>query len=230
MHLNFFSTENLFIYTQLQYEEALLRLHEGNWCILNIGSAKAVVLGSSKKREEDLLFASPHLPVVKRFSGGGSVLVDENTIFISFILSKKDLPLFSPEEIHRWAFSFYKKALNLSAFDLKENDYVIGDRKCAGNAQYIQKDRYVHHTSFLWDYNPEEMKALSLPKQAPLYRKGREHKEFLTPLKNYFSSKESFLSSFCKTLYDNFLIEEKEQIDLEKLCLLPHRKTTSLLS
>lgn len=49
-------------------------------------------------------------------------------------------------------------------------DYVFGDRKFGGNAQSITKNRWVHHTSFLWDYEAKNMSYLKLPAKAPQYR------------------------------------------------------------
>jgi lipoate---protein ligase len=229
MHLNLLSTKNLFIHSQLQYEEALLRLEEGNWCWINQGSAKAVVLGISQKIEEELCYVPKEIPIIRRFSGGGSVLVNENTLFVSFIISKKELSCSTSEEVHRWMATFYKTALQLSTFDLKENDYVIEDRKCAGNAQYLQKNRWLHHTSFLWDYEPQEMNLLAHPKKAPAYRKNRPHNEFLTPLKHHFSSMEDLVLRIRKNLTSYFDVEEKKIEEVEKISLLPHRKNTSLL-
>lgn len=71
----------------------------------------------------------------------------------------------------------------VSQFILREHDYVIGDKKIAGNAQTITKDRWVHHTSFLWDYDNHNMSYLSIPKKRPEYRANRDHNDFLRRLK-----------------------------------------------
>lgn len=42
-------------------------------------------------------------------------------------------------------------------FQHLENDYVIFDRKIAGNAQAISKNRWIHHTSFLIDFSDAHM-------------------------------------------------------------------------
>ena len=47
-------------------------------------------------------------------------------------------------------------------FSLREHDYVIDDRKIGGNAQTITKNRWVHHTSFLWRFNPSNMLYLQV--------------------------------------------------------------------
>lgn len=49
-------------------------------------------------------------------------------------------------------------------------DYAIGDRKFGGNAQSITKNRWIHHTSFLWDYEVKNMSYLKLPAKVPKYR------------------------------------------------------------
>jgi lipoate-protein ligase A len=49
-------------------------------------------------------------------------------------------------------------------------DYVFGDRKFGGNAQSIIKNRWIHHTSFLWDYDVRNMAYLKLPSRVPQYR------------------------------------------------------------
>lgn len=43
-------------------------------------------------------------------------------------------------------------------------------RKFGGNAQAITRQRWLHHTSFLWDFKPENMQLLKAPVRAPDYR------------------------------------------------------------
>lgn len=54
-------------------------------------------------------------------------------------------------------------------------DYAYDDLKFGGNAQSITKDKWVHHTSFLWDYEPHLMKMLKHPPKQPEYRKVRNN-------------------------------------------------------
>ncbi|NGX26688.1 MAG: Lipoate-protein ligase LplJ, partial [Chlamydiae bacterium] len=157
--MNILHLKNFPIFQQLQLEEALLRLDTRNFCIINEGSPPAIVMGISGKPEELINFENlgkNPIPIIKRFSGGGTVIVDEETIFISF-LCQKDLHDFAPypEPIMRWTEEIYKEALDISDFSLRENDYVIGERKFGGNAQYLRKDRWLHHTTLLWDYKKE---------------------------------------------------------------------------
>lgn len=156
-------------------------------------------------KPEDLLnvkaVREEKIPVIKRFSGGGTVIVDENTLFITFIISREELPLPPfPEPILRWSANLYQNAWSIPHFCLRENDYCIGERKCGGNAQYIQKGRWLHHSSFLWDYSEENMNYLLLPPKRPLYRKNRSHSTFLCKLKDYCESQERLIQALQKDL------------------------------
>ena len=73
-----------------------------------------------------------------------------------------------------------------TAFSLRADDYVLGgDRKVGGNAQCISKDKWIHHTSFLWDYDPAHMAFLALPAKRPEYRGDRDHGAFLSRLRDH---------------------------------------------
>ena len=224
--------ENWPILKQLQLEEALLRTDERNICLINRGSPPAIVMGISgdPKAHIDLDRLKKHpIPLIQRFSGGGTVVVDENTLFVSFIFSKSSLPISPfPEPILRWTADLYKNAWNIPHFNLSENDYAIGDKKCGGNAQYIQKNRWLHHTTFLWDYSDEKMGYLTLPEKRPKYRQSRTHVDFLCKMKDHAPSQDFLIDSLFKTIgnVNPFYIEK---LDPTGLTFDSHRKSTRLL-
>jgi len=216
------------IFHQLQIEEAFLRLGTDNLCVINEGSSPAIVMGISGKPEEliDLnkLEENP-IPVIKRFSGGGTVVVDQDTLFVSFIFNQAAHPFAPyPEPILRWTEEVYKEVFPPS-FALRENDYVLGDRKCGGNAQYLRKERWLHHTTFLWDYDPARMDLLLHPKKTPDYRTGRSHSEFITSLSAHMPSKGELIAQIKKTLAKRFPLEEIALAELEPLLAKPHRQS-----
>ena len=75
---------------QLLLEEALLRADDRNWCILSECPAQAtIVMGVAGKPAELLdveAVRRDNVPTIRRFSGGGTVIVDRGTLFASFIL------------------------------------------------------------------------------------------------------------------------------------------------
>lgn len=90
------------IYRQLMIEEALLRTNQNNWydgfyqlsssrCLVNEHLNPSIVMGLSGKKENLINIEKAKalkLPVIKRFSGGGTVVVDDSTFCLTFILSK----------------------------------------------------------------------------------------------------------------------------------------------
>ena len=234
MTLNFIHTKNLPILKQLELEEALLRANQENWCIVNEGSPPAIVMGISGKPEELIQIEEANankIPIIKRFSGGGTVIVDESTLFVSFIFQKQVHPFPAyPEPIMKWTEGLYQKVFPLDTFHLRENDYVLGERKCGGNAQYIKKDRWLHHTTFLWDYKEHFMDVLLHPKKTPSYRNHRLHDDFLCKLKDYLKDPQIIISNLKKELAARFhllLLSEEEALNkIEE----PYRKTTTVLS
>lgn len=227
--LHFIHLHRTPILEQLQLEEALLRTDPRSFCIVNFGSPQAIVMGISNQPELllDLPKVKTHrIPVIKRFSGGGTVIVDENTLFITFIMQKEHLDLAPyPEPILKWSTDLYISAWNIPAFQLRENDYCIGDKKCGGNAQYMCKNRWVHHTSFLWDYKLESMNTLLIPPKRPEYRKDRSHDAFLSRLKSFGADPKTRIEQLRSELVKRFYIQD---FDPKYLQVKDHRKTTSL--
>lgn len=183
------------IYHQLLLEEALLRGTTDNWFLLNDGAFHpAIIMGISGKHEE-LIHGheaiQSGIQVIRRFSGGGTVVVDDNTIFTTLILNEghhHNPPVDPfPKEIMKWTASniFGPTFSRYGDFRLQENDYAFGQHKFGGNAQSITGKRWLHHTSFLWDYDPHLMGLLRPnPPRAPEYRRGRDHRSFVMKLKD----------------------------------------------
>ncbi|MBM3201367.1 MAG: lipoate--protein ligase family protein [Chlamydiae bacterium] len=231
--MNILELFNTPILEQLQIEEALLRLSDEDYCILNHGSTPAIVMGISGNPEELInleKLASSFIPVIRRYSGGGTVVVDQNTLFVSFIFQKQRHEFASyPENIMQWSANFYEKALNIPSFQFRENDYVIGHQKVGGNAQYIQKNRWMHHTSFLYAFDEEKMQYLTLPKKRPLYRESRSHSDFLTTLAPFFPDRAQFFDKVKELLKTSYNAKSIQLENVKHLLDMPYRKVTTLI-
>ena len=87
--LRFARLRNVHIFDQLRLEELLLRHDNSCWCLINSGpKLPAIVTGFSGKVNElvDISTAKrDNIDVIRRFTGGGTVVVDENTFFVTFI-------------------------------------------------------------------------------------------------------------------------------------------------
>ncbi len=231
--MNLLQLEGAPILEQLQIEEALLRADKRNWCIVNQGSSPAIVMGISGKPEhliDNEKWKQAPIPVIKRFSGGGTVVIDENTLFVTFICNTDFVPVSPfPESIMRWTEALYRPIFG-NSFALKENDYVLAEKKFGGNAQSIIKNRWLHHSSFLWDYCPKKMDYLLMPPKTPQYRNGRPHGDFLCKLADRWPCKMEFQKKLTEHLKNYLNMNQVEKGEIIELLSLPHRKATMLYS
>ncbi|ETV94887.1 hypothetical protein H310_11542 [Aphanomyces invadans] len=233
------------IFEQLKLEEALFRVDPHNWFIWNERTKSTnIVMGISGKPERLLdvdAVARDKIPVIKRFSGGGTVVVDNSTVFTTFVINTSALPQVKPypREIMEWSSTFYtplfqsllggpRSTSHPPTFALREDDYVFGDRKFAGNAQSIGKDRWLHHTSFLWDYSPRNMQYLQNPAKQPKYRAHRDHTDFLCKLKDVVSSQDDLFHAFHRELHSHFDVDDVMLTpdEVHALTSSEHRKST----
>lgn len=218
------------VFRQLQIEEALLRADKRNWCIINQGSPVSIVMGISGKPElllnQQLLLRKP-VPVIRRFSGGGTVIVDEHTCFISFICNRDavNIPCL-PNKILQWSEEIYKPVFTNADFCLRDNDYAFGNKKFGGNAFYLSRDRFLLHSSLLWDFDPLRMEYLLMPPKMPTYRAQREHLDFLCKMKDHYPCREHFEKTLLNTLEERFILSEVPVSAIEEVLKKPHRKAT----
>lgn len=157
--------------------------------------------------------------LVRRFTGGGTVILDEDSILVSLIVRTADLearsgagaadgpggaeadpPALFPRALMRWSEGFYRGVFaplstGGAPFALSDSDYTFGPLKFGGNAQYITRGSFLHHTSFLWRFDRERMACLKHPPKEPEYREGRAHGEFLTTLDAVAHSREAVLAA-----------------------------------
>ncbi|WP_213318734.1 lipoate--protein ligase family protein [Chlamydiifrater volucris] len=223
--------KNTPIYQQLLVEEALLRCDSRNICLININPPSSIVLGISCNPIEDLFIENvleDNIPVVRRYSGGGTVYLDQDTIMVSWIISENK-PSLSPQDILLRSYTTYAPIFPPS-FAIQGNDYVFDSKKFGGNGQYMQKGRFVHHTSFLWDMNLEKItRYLKLPQKQPDYRKNRSHSDFLTTLKPLFTKKETFVEALIERISNCIPLEKVKEESLSPFLEKEHRVATALL-
>merc|ERR1711903_31110 len=98
----------------LRLEEALLRAGPGSWVLVNDGAPEpTIVLGISGKPAEMLeeeAVVTTGARILKRFSGGGTVVADADTVFVSLIMDQEavaGVPAF-PRPLMEWSEGLYR--------------------------------------------------------------------------------------------------------------------------
>lgn len=231
--LNCLDLDGMSIFDQLKLEEALLRAGEGNYFLLNTNSCASVVLGLSNRVEELVDFSmaeSLHLPIYRRFTGGGAVVVDGGTIFTTFIFDRNSMPCEqTPEGLTAFGASVFSKAFFPHQLEVFEQDYALYKMKIGGNAQSFSKGRALHHTSFLYSWNEKLMRVLKMPERQPEYRQGRDHKSFCGRLENHFPDKIILRKRLKNAVHDLFECTNIQCNDIESILKLEHRKSVEIL-
>lgn len=149
-----------------------------------------VVLGRTGKEQEDLKFNAikqDNIAVLRRCSGGGTVVQGKGCFNFSFVLSKKKRPkLEGITDSYR-----YLSALLVDAFKqcgievifqpISDLADAITNKKFSGNAQKRGRDFILHHGTVLYDFDLNLIsKYLNMPQDMPKYRNGRSHLDFVT--------------------------------------------------
>jgi lipoate-protein ligase A len=169
--------------------------------------APAVILGrSTPDSYVDLeACARAHVPVVRRESGGGAVVLGPGCLNYTLVLSCELHPhLREVSGSYRHILGAVAAATGAPNLRIEESDLVLGDQKCGGCAQRRMRHTVLHHGTLLFDFNPDLAELfLRTPAKQPAYRRGRRHRDFLTNI----DLPEDFAEALAKHFPDATIVE-----------------------
>lgn len=148
-----------------------------------------IILGASNQPEESLFaekVIQDQITVMKRSSGGQTVLLTPNNLIISIVFdSKKKL---QPKEIFNRTNATIILAMEeagIKGLSLNGiSDIAISGKKILGSAMYQNKDLLLYHAVLnLGEPASTFEKYLKHPVKEPDYRNGRKHADFVSSLK-----------------------------------------------
>ena len=146
----------------------------------------AVVIGSfgaSGREIDERACLADGVPVIRRLSGGGAVVVGPGCFNYSLLLSLDARP-----ELRHVSRSYHAilgvivQALAVPGLQVEGiSDLAVGGRKVSGNAQRRGRRALLHHGTFLYAFDVSIMERyLKEPVRQPAYRAGRRHAAFVT--------------------------------------------------
>ena len=193
----------------IAYDQVLLELAETDSQdeVLRFWEAKKffIVLGRISKLEEDVKIEEAKkdgVEIIRRISGGGTVLQGPGCLNYSLILSYESNPLL--KDIGKsYKFILDKICNSLRNLSIRADfepisDMALEGKKFSGNAQVRKRKYMLHHGTILYNFSIGMVeKYLNMPKDEPHYRQGRSHSDFLTNINvGTDDIKQAIVSSF----------------------------------
>ena len=146
-----------------------------------------VVLGRSNRAEIEADLDAcrrENIPVVRRSSGGGAVVIGPGCLAYSLVLPLTD------EQRALGVASLTKRLMERVALGLQSilpgatacgtSDLAANSRKFSGNAQRWLSRAFLHHGTILYDFDlPRIGRYLRTPSRQPDYRDHRDHAAFV---------------------------------------------------
>lgn len=151
---------------------------------------KYLVLGKGNQPEKSLYLEKvfeDRIEILKRPSGGETVILSPNTLVLSAVVTTSSL-----ENPTKYFKIFNERIIaGLEYFGIKNlnqkgiSDISIGEKKILGSSIYRTKDKIFYHAVLNVAETVETIeKYIKHPSREPDYRKGRRHRDFVTSLKN----------------------------------------------
>src|SRR5262245_45961205 len=150
---------------------------------------RAVVLGAGGSIAIDANVAAceaDRVPILRRASGGGTVLLGPGCLCFSLVLAYDHAPgLDQIRASNQYVLARVAHALRpiLSANLEGTSDLAVNRLKFSGNAQQRKRRHFLHHGTLLCGFDTGLLpRYLNAPERQPDYRRDRTHAEFVANL------------------------------------------------
>jgi lipoate-protein ligase A len=169
---------------QLRIDEDLLMEGKGVMRLWETAQ-ECVVLGQAGKPERDVHMDACRwagIPILRRCSGGGAVLLGPGCLNYSLVLPLAWETRWRDVRYSlAWAMGRMSQALGVPDLRLAgDSDLVLRGKKVSGNAQRRTQHAILHHGTLLHDFDGARVEQfLKPPHREPGYRDGRAHGDFL---------------------------------------------------
>ena len=178
----------------LALDEALLvEAEEGrSWPLVRVWERPepAVVLGASGRLLQDVVVEACRVdgvPIARRSSGGGTVVVGPGALNFAVVLPRGFAPGLDAVDraqsfvLERLADALRERGVPVEV--LGSGDLTVDRRKVSGSAQRRLREHFLVHATVLYDFPLEWISRYTrLPDRQPAYRESRSHDDFVANL------------------------------------------------
>ncbi|MDC1105701.1 biotin/lipoate A/B protein ligase family protein [Prolixibacteraceae bacterium] len=159
-------------------EEYLLKNCKESFLFLYINSS-SVIIGKHQNAfaEVSAKYIKDHnIPLIRRISGGGTVVHDEGNLNFSFITNQDNIETLSYKKCIEPIREFLCEKYDAKAILSERNDIQINNRKVTGSAFHIYKKRIIAHGTLLINSNLKEISNILKSSSAMFDSKGVKSK------------------------------------------------------
>lgn len=150
----------------------------------------AVILGRSNRPDTEVFVdacRTDRVPILRRASGGGAVLIGPGCLCYSLVLPTTSLhKKLGVSGVTGPLMMRSASGLNqfVSGVDVRgTSDLVWNGLKVSGNAQRWLRNAFIHHGTILYAFDLDRVgRYLAHPSREPDYRQSRRHQDFVTNL------------------------------------------------
>jgi lipoate-protein ligase A len=151
----------------------------------------AVVVGRANRVERNVNVEACQrdgVPIIRRFSGGGTVLLGPGALVFSLFLrrEKNAQGLANIDAATALVLDRLLTPLRRGMQELERkgsSDIAAGGVKVSGNSQRWLRTTFLHHGTLLYDFDVSRIERyLTSPEREPDYRQGRSHGDFVRNL------------------------------------------------
>ena len=152
---------------------------------------RAVVLGASCRIKENVRVEACRadgVPIARRSTGGGTVLIGPGAINVTVVLPIEAEPVAfrSVDTAQRFILERIAAALRVEGPEvvmLGSGDLTLDGRKFSGSAQRRLRHHLMVHASILYDFDLDAIdRYTTMPPRQPTYRANRPHGDFVVNL------------------------------------------------
>ena len=164
------------------------------------------------------------IKIIRRISGGGTVLQGPGCLNYSAVLSyHRDKDYRNINYSYEHILEDISKIFRTKGYDVDFfpiSDLALKGKKVSGNAQARKKEYFLHHGTFLLNFDLGKVSAyLKHPPTEPDYRQGRLHEDFLANIPLAAGEIKEIIKNTFRCSNDIWKPEESELKDVEDLVL-----------